>query len=104
MRAPRNGAVSSSLVSLRRQGLFFLSSLTGGSILALMKQPEEFILAGVGPRAGPPRNWHGFTSPSNRVAVSAAQFNCSVSAAPPTSAIGKINHFSRRHDGYTARS
>jgi hypothetical protein len=64
------------MVCLRRQGLLFLSSLTSGSILAFMKQPEEFILAGVEPKAGPPRNWRGFTSPSNRVTVLAAQLRC----------------------------
>jgi len=46
--------------------------------------------------------WHGFAFPSNRVAGSGAQFNSSVSIAPPHHVYGEINGCRRRCDGYTA--
>ena len=61
------------------------------------------------PRAGaavvqtPLWHWHRFTFPSDRVAGSAAQFNSSVSIAPPTRSYSQINGCRRRHDGYTAK-
>ncbi len=43
-----------------------------------------------------------FTFPSKDVAGSAAQFNSSVSIAPPSYAETNNRAFSRRRDGYTA--
>ena len=48
-------------------------------------------------------DWHGFTFPSKSTAGSAAQFNSSVSLAPPRLLDLQNHALWRRHEGYTAK-